>query len=235
MYASIGRNATMALFTDSDMFEGFTNAKGWYFAAERQLWRGVRVRGAYMISNQLAAGVRARPTRVAGALRHRVADRRLAPFRTTTLDRQRFQLDLHGGLLRCARSARRVRVAVARAASRAARIPCRSSKRSAQALLDGSRPKAEFWSEVERKGTLAKEKRAAEKELDGDPGEARARSTRSARSWTRRSRGARRATRRPPPRSRGNRSELARIEDEVAKREAALAGFERRRAEAPTP
>ena len=93
MYAHVGRNATMALFTDSDIFEGFTNAKGWYFAAERQLWRGVRVRGAYMISDQLE------PTcKLADVLIQLCdaasQDSLLAPYRKTTLDRQRFQLDV---------------------------------------------------------------------------------------------------------------------------------------------
>ena len=103
-----------------------------------------------------------------------------------------------------------------------------------QALLDGSRPKAEFWSEVERKGTLAKEKRAAEKELAEiqaklvtldaeraqlDAALAAARDTNVQTSAA----------------LAGNRGELARVEDEVAKREAALAGFERRRVEASAP
>ena len=93
MYASIGRNATMALFTDSDMFEGFTNAKGWYFSAERQLWRGVRVRGAYLLANQLEKECELASTSLALCdTASQIAN--LAPYRTTTLDRQRFQLDL---------------------------------------------------------------------------------------------------------------------------------------------
>jgi uncharacterized protein YlxW (UPF0749 family) len=100
-----------------------------------------------------------------------------------------------------------------------------------QALLDGSRPKAEFWSEVERKGALAKEKRAAEKELqevqakltalDAERAQLDA-SLASARDGNSQTSAA----------LAGNRSELARIEGEVGKREAALAGFERRRTEA---
>jgi hypothetical protein len=93
MYASIGRNATMALFTDSDMFEGFTNAEGWYFSAERQLWRGVRVRGAYMLANQLESECKLASTSLALCdTASQIAN--LAPYRATTLDRQRFQLDL---------------------------------------------------------------------------------------------------------------------------------------------
>ena len=93
MYASIGRNATMALFTDSDMFEGFTNAKGWYFSAERQLWRGVRVRGAYMVANQLSPSASCERRSLALCdTASQIAPARAVP--QTTLDRQRFQLDL---------------------------------------------------------------------------------------------------------------------------------------------
>ena len=93
MFASIGRNATMAIFTDSDMFEGFTNAKGWYFAAERELWRGVRVRGAYMIANQLENECKLAEVSLALCdTATQIAN--LAPYRATTLDRQRFQFDL---------------------------------------------------------------------------------------------------------------------------------------------
>jgi hypothetical protein len=93
MYASIGRNATMALFTDSDMFEGFTNAKGWLFAAERELWRGVRVRGAYEISDQREKECALANTSLALCdTASQITN--LAPYRMTTLDRQRFQFDL---------------------------------------------------------------------------------------------------------------------------------------------
>ena len=92
MYAWIERNATIALFTDSDLFEGFTNAKGWYVAAERQLWRGVRVRGAYMFSQELNEECHAaekNPRLCDTATQISV----LGPYRRTTLDRNRWQLD----------------------------------------------------------------------------------------------------------------------------------------------
>lgn len=93
MYAEIGRNATMALFTDSDTFDGLTNVKGWVVAAERQLWRGVRVRGAYMVSRQLEAECELADVNLALCdTASQISN--LAPFRMTTLDRQRFQLDL---------------------------------------------------------------------------------------------------------------------------------------------
>jgi hypothetical protein len=93
MYASIGRNATNAIFTDSDIFEGFTNAEGWYFAAERQIWRGVRMRGAYMRSRELQGDCALASQSLALCdTASQISD--LAPYRKTTLDRQRFQLDL---------------------------------------------------------------------------------------------------------------------------------------------
>jgi hypothetical protein len=93
MYASIGRNATVSLFTDSDAYEGFTNAKGWYVAAERNLWRGVRLRGAFMRSKQLRANCDLEDQSLA-LCDTATQDARLSPFRETTLDRYRWQLDV---------------------------------------------------------------------------------------------------------------------------------------------
>jgi len=92
MYAYIERNATMALFTDSDAYEGFTNAKGWYVAAEREIFRGVRVRGVYMFSQQ------ANDTCHDASKNLALCDTAsqlslLDDFRRTTLDRNRWQLD----------------------------------------------------------------------------------------------------------------------------------------------
>jgi septal ring factor EnvC (AmiA/AmiB activator) len=103
-----------------------------------------------------------------------------------------------------------------------------------QGLLDGWRPKAEFWSAVERKGTLLKEKRAAEKELEEIPAKLAALEAERAQQDASLA-SARDANVQTSAALAGNRSELARIEGEVAKREAALAGFERRRIEAPAP
>lgn len=103
-----------------------------------------------------------------------------------------------------------------------------------QTLLDESRPKAEFWSAVERKGTLAKEQRAAEKELVEI--QAKLTALEAERAQLDASLAAARAgTAQTAAALAGNRSELARIEGEVAKREAALAGFDQRRVEASTP
>jgi chromosome segregation ATPase len=100
-----------------------------------------------------------------------------------------------------------------------------------QALLDGSRPKAEFWSEVERKGTFAKEMRVAGKELEEVQAKLAALGAERAQQDASLA-AARDANAQTSAALAGNRSELARVEDEVAKREATLAGFERRRTEA---
>lgn len=46
--ANLERNAAVAMFTDSDMFDGFTNVKGWHLSLERNITRHVRARLAYM-------------------------------------------------------------------------------------------------------------------------------------------------------------------------------------------
>ena len=91
MYAWIGRNATISLFTDSDAYEGLTNVKGWYVAAERNLTKGVRLRGAYMLSHQLQANC---DENVDALCDTATSVKVLAPYRQTTLDRSRWQLDL---------------------------------------------------------------------------------------------------------------------------------------------
>jgi hypothetical protein len=93
MYAWIQRNATLSLFTDSDLFEGFTNAKGWYVSAERQLWRGVRVRGAYMLSQELNEECHdaSKDIHLCDTASQINA---LGAYRHTTLDRNRWQLDV---------------------------------------------------------------------------------------------------------------------------------------------
>lgn len=103
-----------------------------------------------------------------------------------------------------------------------------------QALLDGSLPKAEFWSAVERKGTFTKEKRAADKEREAVQAKLVALDAERAQQDASLA-AARDANAQTAAALAGNRAELARIDGEVAKREAELAGFERRRAEAPAP
>jgi len=103
-----------------------------------------------------------------------------------------------------------------------------------QAVLDASRPKAEFWSEVEHKGTLAKEKRALDVEVAALQPKTLALQAETdllvaaleqAREMNAQTEAA----------LAGNRAELARLEAEVAKRSATLAGFDARRSEAVRP
>ena len=92
IYAYIERNATMALFTDSDIFEGFTNAKGWYVAAEREIFRGIHVRGSYMFSQE--ANDTCHDASKNTALCDTASQLTLLDeYRRTTLDRNRWQLD----------------------------------------------------------------------------------------------------------------------------------------------
>jgi hypothetical protein len=52
MWAQIERNSTVALFTDSDLFDGYTNAKGWYISLARKLSDHVTLRLSYYSSRQ---------------------------------------------------------------------------------------------------------------------------------------------------------------------------------------
>jgi len=92
MWARIERNGTISVFTDSDMFEGFTNAKGWYVALERQIVDGIRVRGAFFRSHQLES--ECQEGRGDDFCDTAVQLSNLGYFRETTLDRYRWQLDL---------------------------------------------------------------------------------------------------------------------------------------------
>jgi hypothetical protein len=47
MWAKAERNSTVALFTDSDLFDGYTNAKGWYLSLARKLSDNVTLRLSY--------------------------------------------------------------------------------------------------------------------------------------------------------------------------------------------
>jgi len=50
MWSHVQANGTIALFTDSDLFDGQTDAKGWYLAAERRLNQSLLLRVAYFAS-----------------------------------------------------------------------------------------------------------------------------------------------------------------------------------------
>ena len=101
-----------------------------------------------------------------------------------------------------------------------------------QALLAGTRPKPEFWSEVERKGNLFKEKKAADAELaqlESKTAAAQPELQQLAASLA----SAREVNANAEQALANARAELARIDAEVGAREATLAGFERRRSERP--
>jgi hypothetical protein len=93
MYASVPRNATVALFTDSDLFEGFTNAQGWYVSAQRALWPGVKVRGAYFFSEVANQNCHAAGRDGNSDCDTATQNVLLDAYRRTTLDRNRWQLD----------------------------------------------------------------------------------------------------------------------------------------------
>jgi hypothetical protein len=50
MWAAVERNSTVALFTDSDLFDGVTNAKGWQVSIARKLSPNVTLRITYYSS-----------------------------------------------------------------------------------------------------------------------------------------------------------------------------------------
>lgn len=53
MWARLERNSTVALFTDSDLFDGYTNAKGWQISIARQLSEHITLELTYR-SSQVA-------------------------------------------------------------------------------------------------------------------------------------------------------------------------------------
>lgn len=95
MWARLERNGTIALFTDSEMFGGFTNAKGWYVSLQRQLLPHVRLRGSFFHSEQLDDDCEAASGGGSLALCDTASQiGEVGQFRKTTLDRTRWQADL---------------------------------------------------------------------------------------------------------------------------------------------
>jgi hypothetical protein len=101
MYARVERNGTIAAFTDSDLFEGVTNAQGFMLQLQRQLLPGVVVRSAWFHSKMAEDQCRAEQlgqtflcgpagtaTDVAGTVPE------LYYYRKALLSRDRFQVDL---------------------------------------------------------------------------------------------------------------------------------------------
>ncbi len=94
LYAMIQRNGTISIFTDSDMFDGFTNARGIYVAAERQLTRSLRMRVAYFKSKEAQPGCAAEDKYPTLFCETAALNPFLADFRKTSLDRWRLQVDM---------------------------------------------------------------------------------------------------------------------------------------------
>lgn len=90
MWAQLERNSTISIFTDSDLFDGYTNTRGWYVAADRYLTPNLHLRFAWFISSMLRPQCQdPNPFQCdVTALNSGLLD-----FRKRTLHRQRFQLD----------------------------------------------------------------------------------------------------------------------------------------------
>jgi hypothetical protein len=97
-WSHIERNGTVALFTDSDIYDGFTNVKGWYITAERKLTKGVRLRAAYsdakIVQPECLIAPTGRPLAFCNNGAFTVSPTNFAQAFTTNLDRFRVQLDL---------------------------------------------------------------------------------------------------------------------------------------------
>jgi hypothetical protein len=99
MWSRMQRNGSISIFTDSDMFDGFTNAHGYYLAVERQITRAIWLRAAYFKSEILSEGCAFEEN---GAPPSPLCDTYFAPnaaayqdLKRTLLDRTRVQVDLN--------------------------------------------------------------------------------------------------------------------------------------------
>jgi len=99
MWAQLDRNSTVALFTDSDLFDGYTNAKGWYISAARKLSDHVTLRLSYysaQVNQQLCVAVeeQGRPALFCDSATTQALST-AADYRRTSLEhRKRIQIDL---------------------------------------------------------------------------------------------------------------------------------------------
>jgi hypothetical protein len=97
-WSRIERNGTIALFTDSDIYDGFTNVRGWYITAERKLTKGVRLRASYSAAHLLQPACDTAPDGQPLAFCNNgaftVSPTNFAQAFATNLDRFRVQLDL---------------------------------------------------------------------------------------------------------------------------------------------
>jgi hypothetical protein len=99
MWAQLGRNSTVALFTDSDLFDGYTNAKGWYVSVARKLSDHVTLRLSYYSARVarrecVAIEEQGRPALFCDSATAEALST-AADFRRTSLEhRKRIQIDL---------------------------------------------------------------------------------------------------------------------------------------------
>jgi hypothetical protein len=99
MWAQLDRNSTVALFTDSDLFDGYTNAKGWYVSVARKLSDHVTLRLSYYsarVNNQFCVAVEeeGKPALFCDSATSQALST-AADYRRTSLDhRKRIQIDL---------------------------------------------------------------------------------------------------------------------------------------------
>jgi hypothetical protein len=95
MWARLERNSTISLYTDSDIFDGYTNVEGFYVALTRRLAQGITLRGTWshsqQLHNQCDAIQQGKPSALCDTASQISA---FGAYRKTTLDRDRFQVDL---------------------------------------------------------------------------------------------------------------------------------------------
>jgi hypothetical protein len=99
MWAQLDRNSTVALFTDSDLFDGFTNAKGWHVSLARKLSPNVTLRLTYysaQVNQEVCVAVeeKGRPALFCDSATAQALNTAF-DFRNASLDhRKRIQIDL---------------------------------------------------------------------------------------------------------------------------------------------
>ena len=94
MYASLPRNSTIALFTDSDFFDGFVNARGFGITAVQWFNRWTSLRASYYVSTPINLACPGLPNGSLLCDSANFEQRELAFFREQVLDRERFLIDL---------------------------------------------------------------------------------------------------------------------------------------------
>ena len=98
LFSSMPRNGTIALFTDSDFFDGFVNARGWGLTLVQNINQWTTIRASYYTSEQrnIACGIPFNGITTAAQLCDQSVwdNPALALFRRQVLDRDRYLVDL---------------------------------------------------------------------------------------------------------------------------------------------